>query len=256
MTFDHFTQFRPTYIENWPARLHALSIRQVDVPLSLIEARALGTNIRHFGRWFGVGPPRPIDALGDRLEAALREFPGGAFIRLGSRSGKGTDFAQASGMRVDGRRGALLMLTDGSERIACDLRMALVFGYPPHVFVREWCAIPGWAEFRCFMRGRRLVGITQYDCINLGPCTEIAGCEDALLDAIRAFFDEFLDAVHLDDVVFDVFVEPTAAGSGRQGVRLLELNPFHPKTDACLFRWDRERPAGGDFDGSFRYLRP
>jgi D123 len=255
MTPEYFALVLPTYIENWPGRLHALSIRQVDIPLSLAQARALGSNIRHFGRWFG--PSLPIDDVASRLEVALQEFPLGAFVRLGSRSGKDCEFARASGMRVASRRGALLMLTDGSERIAWDLRLALRFDYPPHIFVREWRAIPAWAEFRCFMKKRRLIGVSQYDCVNLAPRVEIAEHANALFSAIQVFFNEFRDAVHLDDVVFDVFVEPEkAAGSRALSIRLLELNPFLPKTDACLFRWDWGRADNGDFDASFRYLRP
>lgn len=256
MTPAYFAQVRPTYLENWPERLRSLSIRQIDIPLSLAEGRALGSNIRHFGHWFGNGPPQPLDGIAGRVEAALREFPRGAFVRLGSRSGKDCDFARASGMCVAGVRGALLMLTDGSERIAWDLRLALRHGYPPHVFVRQWHVFPPWAEFRCFMQGRQLVGVSQYDCVNLGACPEIAAQAETIHTAIRAFFTDFCEAVHLDDVVFDVFVEP-GAGEPQRGlrVRLLELNPFQPPTDASLFRGDRAYAWGGDFDGSFRYLR-
>jgi len=252
---EHLSEVVPTYLENWPTALRALSIRQVDLPLSLGQARALGSNIRHFGRWFGAGPPQPLDDIAVRLGLALREFPQGAFVRLGSRSGKDCDFARASGMRVGGVRSALLMLTDGSERIAWDLRLALRHSYTPHIFVREWQEFPPWAEFRCFMRGRRLVGISQYDCVNLGACPEIAARADRIHAAISDFFAVFRTAVHVDDVVFDVLIAGDDIGYRQgTGVRLIELNPFFSRTDACLFRWDRASPGGGDFDGSFRYI--
>jgi D123 len=62
---------------------------------------------------------------------------------------------------------------------------------------------------------------------------------NALFSALQVFFNEFRDALRLDDIVFDVFVEPENAASSRGlSVRLLELNPFLLKTDACLFHWD------------------
>jgi hypothetical protein len=244
-----------TYIENWPSPLYDLSIPHIDLPLNQDEARALGSNIRHFGHWFGSGPAKPLDRIAQRLAAALDAFPGGAFVRLGSRSGKDSDFAQACGMRVTSLRGALLMLTDGSERIALDLRCALYLGYEPHIFVREWREIPNWAEFRCFMQDRRLIGISQYDCINLRHVPEIAGQAHGINAAIESFFQEFRQHVHVADVVFDVYLQPGARNDQRSfDVRLLEMNPFCTKTDACLFRWSPADSAAGDFDGSFRYL--
>ncbi len=248
MTPGIFAQRVLTYIENWDERLYALSIPQVDIPLTLRQAHALGSNLRHFSRWFVEGPPQPLDDVADLLEGAVRQFRDGAFVRLGSRSAKDCDFALSHGLRISTGRAALRMLTDGSERIAWDLRWALRNGYCPHIFLREWCAIPPWAEFRCFMKKRRLVGVSQYDLVNLGACPEIATYADAIFRAIKQFFEDFRVASHLDDVVFDVFAEPKTGGSFR--IRLLELNPFFPKTDACLFQWDGE----DDFDGSFRYV--
>ena len=121
------------------------------------------------------------------FEGAVRQFRDGAFVRLGSRSAKDCDFALSHGLRISTGRAALRMLTDGSERIAWDLRWALRNGYCPHT------------------------------------CPEIATYADAIFGAIKQFFEDFRVASHLDDVVFDVFAEPKTGGSFR--VRLLELNP-------------------------------
>jgi hypothetical protein len=181
----------------------------------------------------------------------LSNFPEGAFVRLGSRSGKDSAYAHNRGLRVTDAAAAVRMLTDDSRRIAYDLRLALHHNYRPHLFVRRWMDIPAWAEFRCFMKSRRLVGITQYDCRNLGHCPEIAAHAALIKSAIMEFFKTLSAASHLDDVAFDVFVQVGEENSGaRARVRLLELNPFFYKTDAVLFHWG----DGGDFDGSFRFL--
>ena len=103
------------------------------------------------------------------------------------------------------------------------------------------------------MRGRRLVGIFRYDSHNTRDCPRIATRADAIHAAILRFFAAFVAAVHVDDVVFDVFIEPSTGDPQDLKVRLLELNPFSPRTDAGLFRWPVEHTEGGDFDGSFRY---
>ncbi|NJO18449.1 MAG: hypothetical protein HC877_22755 [Thioploca sp.] len=77
----------PTYLENWPDALRELSIPQIDIPLSLEEGRALGSYIWHFKQCFG-NPAGTIDNIVTKIKAALLHFPEGAFVRLGSRSGK------------------------------------------------------------------------------------------------------------------------------------------------------------------------
>jgi hypothetical protein len=250
-----FERARPTFLENWPQALRALSVAQVDIPLDLMQANALGRHIRHFGQWFGEVPPGSLEALRERLQAALATFPEGAFVRLGSRSGKDSVFAANCGMRVHSARAALSILTDGSQRIASDLRQCIARGVAPHVFVREWVHFPPWAELRCFMRARRLVGMTQYDCVNLGAQQELAANAEAIRAGVVAFFTRFREVVHLDDVVFDVFlVRRQIDGNAAFEIRLLEINPFGRETDAGLFCWNTS-DGEGDFDGTFRFLR-
>lgn len=251
MTPAYFAKVSPTYIENWSSALTELSIPQTDILLNASEARALATRNDGATASFTNECEQSINGVLERLGAALRVYPKGAFVRLGSRSGKDSRFAEHHGLKIFHPQAALRMLTEGSRRVAFDLRLALRCNYEPHIFVREWREIANWAEFRCFMKQRRLVGISQYDCKNLGHCTEIAARAAHIQAAIEKFFEQLRAASHLDDVIFDVFLERAEEGSGESfSVRLLELNPFIPQTDACLFDWS----GGGNFDGSFRYL--
>ena len=248
MTPAYFARVSPTYIENWNPVLYTLSIPQIDIPLSLREAIDLGTNITIYGTSFGS--LQPITNLKNKIDAALIKFPEGAFIRLGSRSGKDSAYAQYNGLKVTHPYAGIKILTDASERVAFDLRLALRFQYCPHIFVRQWLNIPAWAEFRCFMKNRKLIGISQYDCKNLGHCPEIAANQQQIKYAIEMFFQTFKIMSHLDDVVFDVFLKEIEKTTNPYfEVKLLELNPLFDKTDACLFDWQRN-----DFDGSFRFL--
>lgn len=239
----------PTYIENWPPALLQLSIPQVGLPLSIDEVRALRICLGAKRASATFNQTLVLDRLRQRIASALKAFlPDSVFVRLGSRSAKDSFHAASRGLRVVDAAAAVQMLVSGSERIQFDLALAARNHYQPVLFLRRWQDIPAWAEFRCFMRERRLIGISQYDCVNLGRCQSIVERADDIRRAIEAFFLRFRTAVHIDTVVFDVFL--TAAEqhlATALSVRLLELNPFIDKTDRCLFQAD-------EFDGSFRYL--
>lgn len=253
---------KQTYIENWPAALCRLSIAQVDVPLTLEEARAMGRRIIEFGEAFGVdAEDKPVYAgLCKRVTDAVATFPRGAFLRLGSRSPKDSWLGERTGFRVDATDPQpLRFFLDASERTYEDLTLCIGEGYAPHIFVREWVEIPKAWEFRCFMRDRKLVGISQYNYHDHQP--EAFAERESVKWAIEQFFPEFRAASHLDDVVFDVVVSyRTMFDSTRAWkVKLLEINPFSGYTDPCLFDW---RDNGDSLDGSIKvtpesgYRRP
>lgn len=248
----YFASVSPTYIENWAPALYEQSIPHVGVKLTLDEVRALGGRVRRYGRAFGFGPGAPVPRVFAELSAALTRFPDGAFVRLGSRSAKDSSYALTRGLRVVDAESAIRILTSESRRVAFDLDVALKNDYEAFIFVREWQDIPDWAEFRCFMRDRKLVGISQYDCTNLGHCPEISKYREPIRKAIEGFFPTFRDACHLADVVFDIYLSSGGFEATQPPfeVRLLEINPFITETDACLFEWSNTR----GFDGSFRFL--
>jgi hypothetical protein len=250
----YFNKVYPTYLENWNTALRRMSVPQTDIPLTLPEVRALQLSSKLFKSRFGdtdCDTKQILARIAKKTEQALLKYPGGAFIRLGSRSAKDSTFAHVHGLRINDAVSAVRTLTCDSHRIAFDLHLALKHNYLPHIFVREWQYIPAWSEFRCFMRDRKLIGISQYDCKNLGRCPEIVKNTLQIEDAINLFFKKFCRASHLDDVVFDVFIEIlNQEHDSSFSVKLLEINPFFEKTDACLFSWG----CNGDFDGSFRFV--
>jgi hypothetical protein len=263
---DYFEIVKPTYLESWPTELRELSIPQVEIALTLDEAAALGSNIRELFELFTEPRGRDISVIRDRVDRAVRQFPNGAFVRLGSRSPKDSWRGIREGFWCwDGEK-AISLLTDCSERVAEDLQLAIAAQYEPRIFVREWQDIPPWSEFRCFMRDRQLVGISQYHYLKTKCFPEIEAMAESLRLALSHFFQTFRSACHLDTVIFDVFVlpkervneAPVAIGADIWEVKLLEINPFFALTDPCLFRWNKGTSffgGDGDFDGSFRFVR-
>lgn len=242
---------RPTYIENWPSGLYRLSIPSSGIALNRDKVLALGSNIAEYCITFEVTPSQDITMIEAELEKLIIRYPDGAFVRLGSRSPKDSWLGYKEGFKVTDAKKALRIMLDGSERIVDDLHLALRMRYDPWIWVRQWISWieeNPWSEFRCFMKDRKLVGISQYNYLRGVVYPEIKSHEGIIKWGIEQFFKDFERECHLDDVVFDVFVKIKERGNEKQiEVKLLEINPFFEMTDPCLFYW-RE-----GFDGSFRY---
>jgi hypothetical protein len=228
----------PTYYENWPVELRRLSMATAFRKMSVSEALALRESVIEHGE--GGAPPEHTDALISWMDEKIGEFPKGAFVRLGSRSPKDSWLGNREGFRVESGQKAWDILTDCSERVYDDLCWALANDYTPCLLVREWLDMPRIMEFRCFVKAKKLVGISQYF-YNDDPDT-IPTFQSSLEWALGVFFDKsFLPHVHLDDVVVDVFAKfEVRENEVSVDVRLIEINPFSTWTDPCLFDWNED----------------
>ena len=182
------------------------------------------------------------------IKEHVNKFPKGIFVRLGSRSPKDSLYeSTAKCLTVED---IMTRLTVCSERIYEDLSMAINNKYESCIWLREWKEIPEWAEFRCFMKDRKLIGISQYNYLKGIIYSEIKENEESIIHLILGFFDYFKTVSHLDSVVFDVFVIKKSIGNQNHWeIKLLEINPFFEMTDPCLFDWRKPE----EFNGQFLY---
>ncbi|KAI9167460.1 Cell division cycle protein [Paramyrothecium foliicola] len=92
-------------------------------------------------------------------------------------------------------------------------------------------------EFRCFVKHRSLIGITQRD-INYYAFLE--GIRPQLWKKITTFFEDKLRFSFPDACfTFDVYVpENSFEADGLGKVRLMDINPWAPRTDSLLFGWE------------------
>jgi hypothetical protein len=252
---DYFDLVKPTYIENWPDGLINHSIATVHFPLTKEQVRsliALNYMTMEDGR-----EPKPEERttflkLARKLSEYIKQFPKGAFVRLGSRSPKDSWKGHRDGFRCTSATKALALLCD-SERIYDDLNLALSNNYTPHLVVREWIEIEPWQEFRCFYKNRRLVGISQYNYLKGEVFPEIIELAGAIEWAIRQKSEIIASLLPADDVVVDYIYRVKQRGNERiNEVILLECNPFMVYTDPCLFNWSKD--TFNEFE--FRYMEP
>lgn len=246
-----------TFLQNWPQGLVELSIPQVAIELTGEERKAMLDAL--IARDSEEEPENPqairagLDALKARLEPLIASFPEGAFVRLGSRSPKDSWMGIGEGFRVTDAQRAIYLFLDSMERIADDLSQDDYAGAASWIFVRAWREMPKGSEFRCFVKARRLVAVSQYDCEKEISYPEITANAAAIGKAIKDFFESrFRDACHLEDVVFDVFV----TGSAAEGfaATLLEINPYAPNlTYSGAFDWREIIDTEATGETLFRY---
>ena len=175
-----------------------------------------------------------------QIDAALEKLGGSAFVKMNWSAPR--DASWILGGLECTSAGAVYLLLQSSDVLASDLTRALsqcadgggglVDRRPdPVVLVlRKWCKLLPSMVFRCFMRERRLVGVTQRVASNFYPF--LPDRRDALRAEIGAFFEVSIVARFADpSVVFDVYVDRDSK------VHLLDFNPWCASTDPVLFSW-------------------
>lgn len=98
--------------------------------------------------------------------------------------------------------------------------------------LRKWLDINKSVEFRCFVKDRQLVGVTQRD---MNYYDFLEPLKPRLANTIKEFFDNTLKTSFLDSsFVFDVYIPRPF-----EKVWLIDINPWATKTDTHLFSWEQ-----------------
>ena len=116
--------------------------------------------------------------------------------------------------------------------------------------LRKWTEINPGYEYRCFVKDKELIGVTQRDCTKF--YNHIEAEEGSILTDIRSFYREQVqDRFPLNSFVFDV------VRRGKDKVNLIDFNPYGPLTDGLLFDWDQDdlTTEGAPPAFAFRYIR-
>jgi D123 len=233
-----------TFPDYWYEDLAEHTFASALIPLGGADLVALCSVDPAFRAARGLAGVMPLSEDLQRLiDLELKALKGPAFLRTSYGMAKECPFAYAPVTTLREVEGVLRW---PDARLLRFFRERLASGDPASLFLRRWQDIPPWAEFRAFVRGRRIIGVSQYPTHTFHP--EIPSQAAELQQAIVQLFHEIMHLLPLDDVIVEICAAPTPKGLKMQ---VVELNPLLPVSDAGLFTWAR----GGDFDGSFRYLR-
>ncbi|XP_077194059.1 translation initiation factor eIF2 assembly protein isoform X1 [Paroedura picta] len=97
--------------------------------------------------------------------------------------------------------------------------------------LRKWCELIPGAEFRCFVKENKLIGISQRDYTQYYE--HISKQKEEICRCIQEFFKKHIQYKFFDeDFVFDVYRD------SRGRVWLIDFNPFGEVTDSLLFTWE------------------
>ena len=114
------------------------------------------------------------------------------------------------------------------------------------LILREWFDTNPALEFRVFVRGEKVIGVTQRD-LNYYDYLE------ALSDTFKDLIDEFVEDIVLPRFPDKSFVLDVYIPRPFNKVYLIDINPFARKTDSLLFSWNELITEGStvkDEDGN------
>ena len=121
-------------------------------------------------------------------------------------------------------------------------------GFQYYLALRKW--YPGLrpeSEFRCFVRQRKLVAVSQRDPSAYYP--SLPGWSSEVQPKIEAFFDEVIEPQFASiNYTFDVYVRT----DGR--VKLIDFNPWGGYTLPLLFTWEELEEEGRGPELEFRVV--
>ncbi|KAF3201843.1 hypothetical protein TWF106_002688 [Orbilia oligospora] len=120
--------------------------------------------------------------------------------------------------------------------------------------LRKWVDVITSVEFRCFVKQRKIVAITQRD---LNHYDFLENGKEEFLALIQEFFARHLEKTFPEaDFIFDVYIPKTLLTESR--VWLVDINPYSPKTDTLTFAWQEILnidPSVPDFKPNFRLIK-
>ncbi|CAO3663092.1 unnamed protein product [Umbelopsis vinacea] len=175
----------------------------------------------------------------DAIRDAVIEYEGAVFPKLNWSSPRDAAWITATQSLKCTNIFDIYLLLKSSDFVNHDLSHAYdecVDGqhYEPdqnyELVLRKWYDLHPSMEYRCFVRNREIIGISQRD---INYYEFLADMKDDLETTIHEFFeDRIRDQFTGDNYVFDVYIL-----QNRRTVKLVDFNPFSPTTDGLLFEW-------------------
>eukprot|EP01006_Ploeotia_vitrea_P046998 TRINITY_DN67078_c4_g1_i1.p1 TRINITY_DN67078_c4_g1~~TRINITY_DN67078_c4_g1_i1.p1 ORF type:complete len:340 (-),score=203.87 TRINITY_DN67078_c4_g1_i1:32-1051(-) len=193
-----------------------------------------------------------------QIEAAIESLGGDVFVKLNWSSPKDAVWVTTGETLRCNTVGDVLLLLKSSDFIARDLSHAYdecdthslglrethdvsKADKPPppeeesafHLVLRRWSNLHPSREFRCFVRGRRLVAVCQRDYTQHFEELNESDARRTFVKLIGDFFrNKVRDKFELRDYVFDAYVDR------KLKVFLVDFGTFGGTTDSLLFEWD------------------
>lgn len=184
-----------------------------------------------------------------KIRAAIEHLGGEVFVKLNWSAPRDCSWLIQDNSLCARTPLDVILLLKGSEFIQHDLTQAFVESVdgkgevPSGGFIltlRRFANITPAGEFRCFVRGNKLLAVSQRHHRQFLP--SVVADRVAILNDLQHFFFSYIQGKFADpDYVVDVY-----RASARH-VLLVDFNPFSRVTDPLLFTWEEILgiPQGG-----------
>lgn len=232
-----------TFPEHWSDGVVDLAQPHELLALSPGDLKALASVFPKLRGQFDLQPSLPFSQdLEDQVAAALEKTDSPLFVKTSYGMLKQNPFAYAP---VASFRDFETNLRWPDTRIEGYLHNRLSEDTLAYLVLSPWAPPERWQELRVFIEDGQVLGASQYHRDAVFP--ELRQNSEAIGQAVATFTSALTKVLHIPDVVADISIQ--ADGKGAFSAQLIELNPFLPITDACLYSWtDKSR-----FDGGLRY---
>ncbi|XP_044479393.1 cell division cycle protein 123 homolog [Mangifera indica] len=184
--------------------------------------------------------PPSFPELELKIKESIESLGGAVFPKLNWSAPKDSSWISTSGTLRCTSFSEIALLLRSSDSLVHDLCHAYdscsnrTLSRPPRFFLalRKWYpSLRPELEFRCFVRGRCLVGISQREVTTFYP----ALCEKkgSLKELVQEFFDNIVrQKFESENYTFDVYVTKD------ERVKVLDCNPWGAFTLPLLFTWE------------------
>ncbi|KAJ2837691.1 hypothetical protein J3B02_006408 [Coemansia erecta] len=131
----------------------------------------------------------------------------------------------------------VLIVLKGSDKISEDIegnrflsKQEMAGGWEHELVLRQWCNLYPSMEFRCFVRNRKLVAISQ---IEMQHYAFLENMRQEIESSIQRLFDQHIcSQFESENYCFDAYITQE---NGRAFV--IDFEPWCEKVDSCLYLW-------------------
>lgn len=178
-------------------------------------------------------PSEPWADIHGRIRSTIRELGGKVVPKLNWSAPKDATWMATTNDMECRTPNDIYLLLKSSDFVTHDLEQAFdgcvdQAEVPYHLVLRKSFNLNPSLEFRCFVRNRKLIAISQRE----------MNYFDFLFDLRQSFKSNIQDFLKRlsdfpdDNFVFDVYIPPP-----HDRVWLIDINPWAPRTDPLLFSW-------------------
>ena len=201
-------------------------------------------------------PAEAWPEIQEKIKSTIAELGGKVLPKLNWSAPKDATWMSSTNDMDCTTPNQIYLLLKSSDFITHDLEQAFdgctgTAEVPYHLVLRKSFNMNPSLEFRCFVRDKKLVAISQREMNYFDFLFELRS--DFSLK-IEEFFEETLHDFPDSNFTFDVYIPPP-----HNRVWLIDINPWAPRTDPLLFSWlellTMDEPEDEDFVPELRLVQ-